>query len=351
MSNNEPETAGNENPTPSPSPPEEAIATAPVATAATTGVTATADTIKGSTSTAEERLNALVLSTPRASGIGTGGVGGGGGGTTASSNLLLLSGGSRNNNNSSTTPLSSARASRNQNVVGDGSFEEMMKERARIRKEKDENSLTHLRTELTTMDRALSTEIKRRIELSRSVQHACTSRIDQMENRLGGIIDNRTDLIEKRLVALEEKVEDLNVRLQQEVDTIPRDIERRGKELGDLLSKLQDDIALERRDRLGREGRLVKQVDDHRKFIEELMAEEKDAREKSCAEIKNEIAAIGSTKAREGETFEQMIQREMQELRLTMAREVQERRMEDDEIVAALNRYTEHLQDTLANSV
>ena len=201
------------------------------------------------------------------------------------------------------------------------------------------------------MDRALTTEIKRRIELSRSVQQTCKSSIHQMENRLKGMIDTRTDLIEKRLVELEEKVVELNLRINQEAEKIPRDIEERGRELGDLLSKLQDDIALERRDRLGREGRLMKQVDDHRKFIEELMTEEKEAREKACGEIRDEVAAIGSTKAREGETFEQMIQREMQELREAMALEVQERRIEDDEIVAALNRYTEHLQNTLANSV
>lgn len=220
-----------------------------------------------------------------------------------------------------------------------------------VRKEKDEHSIAELRVQLTGMDRALSTEIKRRIDLNRSLEKNCQSQIQQMERRLNGIIDERTDLIEERLQAVEQKVEELNLRLGQEAATIPRDIEERGKELGDMLSKLQEDIAVERRDRLNREGRIVKQVEDHRKFVSELMAEEKSAREKSCGEIKAEIADIGSSKAREGESFEQMIQREMQELREAMGREVQERRLEDDEIVAALNRYTENLQETLANAV
>jgi hypothetical protein len=46
-----------------------------------------------------------------------------------------------------------------------------------------------------------------------------------------------------------------------------------------------------------------------------------------------------------------MIVRELEELRMAMGQEVQERRVEDDEIVAALNRYTEHLQRSLADSV
>ena len=65
---------------------------------------------------AEERLNALVLSTPRA---------------TGSSGLRASSAGA-SAARSTTTPLSSAKASRSVAVVGDGTFEELMKERARV---------------------------------------------------------------------------------------------------------------------------------------------------------------------------------------------------------------------------
>lgn len=65
---------------------------------------------------AEERLNALVLSTPRAAG---------------SSGLRASSAGA-SAARSTTTPLSSAKASRSAAVVGDGTFEELMKERARV---------------------------------------------------------------------------------------------------------------------------------------------------------------------------------------------------------------------------
>ena len=118
MSSNEPETAGNENPSPSSTPPETS------AIVATGAGTATADGgASMEQSAVEERLNALVLSTPRASGVGRHS-----GGSTAAGGTLW-SGGSKA---SSTTPLSSAKASRNHNVVGDGSFEEMMKERATV---------------------------------------------------------------------------------------------------------------------------------------------------------------------------------------------------------------------------
>jgi hypothetical protein len=85
------------------------------------------------TRAAEERLNALVLSTPRA---GTAAAGTSSSGTrslastaaTATANAATC----RSTGASTTTPLSSARASRSAAVVGDGSFEELMKERARV---------------------------------------------------------------------------------------------------------------------------------------------------------------------------------------------------------------------------
>jgi len=284
---------------------------------------------------AEERLNALVLSTPRAAG---------------SSGLRASSAGA-SAARSTTTPLSSAKASRSAAVVGDGTFEELMKERARIRKEKDEHSIAELRVQMAGMDRSLSTEIKRRIDLNRSAEKSCSAQVSQMEERLSRIIDDRATLLEERLSAVETKVQELNLRLTEERERIPKDIEKRGEELGRMLKLLQSDLATERRDRLSREGRIAKQVEDHRQFVEQLMEEERAERKQSSDEIRREVARINNSKEREGETFEQMIVRELEELRMAMGQEVQERRVEDDEIVAALNRYTENLQRSLADSV
>ena len=220
-----------------------------------------------------------------------------------------------------------------------------------IRKEKDEHSIAELRVQMAGMDRSLSTEIKRRIDLNRSAEKSCSAQVSQMEERLSRIIDDRATLLEERLSAVETKVQELNLRLTEERERIPKDIEKRGEELGRMLKLLQSDLATERRDRLSREGRIAKQVEDHRQFVEQLMEEERAERKQSSDEIRREVARINNSKEQEGETFEQMIVRELEELRTAMGQEVQERRVEDDEIVAALNRYTENLQRSLADSV
>ena len=106
MSHHQPETAGHEAP-------DDVIAAAGVGSKSVMSPSTGA-------STAADRLNALVLSTPRA------------GSSSASSSDLVAAAGGTSGARSTTTPLSSAKASRSAAVVGDGSFEELMKERARV---------------------------------------------------------------------------------------------------------------------------------------------------------------------------------------------------------------------------
>eukprot|EP00568_Trieres_chinensis_P010213 CAMPEP_0183294322 /NCGR_PEP_ID=MMETSP0160_2-20130417/2714_1 /TAXON_ID=2839 ORGANISM="Odontella Sinensis, Strain Grunow 1884" /NCGR_SAMPLE_ID=MMETSP0160_2 /ASSEMBLY_ACC=CAM_ASM_000250 /LENGTH=283 /DNA_ID=CAMNT_0025455631 /DNA_START=115 /DNA_END=966 /DNA_ORIENTATION=- len=249
---------------------------------------------------------------------------------------------------SSTTPLSSSRASRLSAVVGDGSFEQMMKERARMRKEKDEHSVAELRVQLTSMDRALSQEIKRRIDLNRTLEKQCAERVADMESRLTKMIDERAELVTARLEALESKVEELNSRFEEERERIPRDIERRGKELGDMLEQLQEELSAERRDRLGREGRIMKQLADHGDFVASSVQTEHAEREQAVSDLRRRIQTVEEGRAETDRRNSEQISVELTTLREGLEQEVNERKLEDDEIVDALNRYAEHLQASLS---
>jgi len=247
-----------------------------------------------------------------------------------------------------TTPLSSSRASRLSAVVGDGSFEQLMKDRAKLRKEKDEHSVAELRVQLASMDRALTQEIKRRIDLNRSLEHQCAERIAGMEARLTKMVDDRSELVQQRLEDLESKVDELNARFEEEKEKIPRDIERRGKELGDMLGKLQEELGSERRDRLNREGRIMKQISDHGEYVTASIEGEKSERETIVSTLRSRIDAVEKARAAADLRYSETIEAEVQLLREALDREVSERKIEDDEIVEALNRYTEHLQTSLS---
>jgi len=247
-----------------------------------------------------------------------------------------------------TTPLSSRKASKMSAVIGDGSFEAVMKERAKQRKEKDDQTIAELRVCMTNMERSLNQEIKRRIECTTSLETKCTEQISAMEERLNSIIDAQADTIKGQLSLVEKRVDELNARLEEERTKIPLDIEQRGKELQQMLNSFQENFNLEKTDRLNREGRIMKQLTDHAVFMGKQWNEESTSREDNISELTLKLQEHSNTREEADSKFEHLIETELKTLKQDIERERNERKLEDDEIVEALNRYTDNLQNSLA---
>jgi len=252
------------------------------------------------------------------------------------------------NNELETTPLSTRKASKLSAVIGDGSFEAVMKERAKQRREKDDHTVAELRVCMTNMDESLSQEIKRRIESTTSLETMCSEQISAMEVRLNSIIDARVDTVKGRLDQIENKVEDLNARLEEERAKIPHDIEQRGKELEVMIKSFQEDFNVEKNDRLNREGRIMKQLTDHAEFMGSQWNTEHTCREESVSKLTTSLEDHESSRSEADANFEFLIETELNNLKKDIARETKERKMEDDEIVEALNRYTDNVQSSLS---
>lgn len=246
------------------------------------------------------------------------------------------------------TPISNKGVSKLSAVVGDGSFESIMKARAQKRKEKDEHCVAELRVTMNNMDLSLTQEIKRRVEGNKMLETKAREEIAAMEERLTQMLEEKVTLFHERLVTLESKVEDLNQRLEEEQKTIPQDIEEKGKELKDMIASFQNDFSLERRDRLAREGRIMKQLTDHAQDTTERLDEETNERQKDTEELKASLAHHESNRTKADEDFDSLIASELNALKDELRQEAMERRVEDEEIVEALNRYTENLQKSLS---
>ena len=233
----------------------------------------------------------------------------------------------------------------------DAAFEELLRERARVRRQKDEHSVAELRVQLDGMERALSAEIRRRIELNRTLERRCSERLRDMEGRVGLLIEERAEAVRVRVEAVEVRAAELGRRLEEEAGRVPRDIERRGRELAEMLAKVRDEMDEERSGRLGREGRILRQIAEHREHVEGMVRKEREARAAAVGEVREMLERAGAEGEGEGATLEERVLAEAEELRELAAGEARERRAADDEIVAALNRYTDQLQRSLAASM
>merc|ERR1712127_486979 len=98
-------------------------------------------------------------------------------------------------------------------------------------------------------------------------QKSCTQKIQEMEQNFERILNERSLRMEERLVSVQQKVEELTTRFEEEKEAVPKDMESRGKELKEILDSFQKELSEERSDRLNREGRILKQMDDHSSAI------------------------------------------------------------------------------------
>lgn len=233
-------------------------------------------------------------------------------------------------------------------VIGDGSFEAMMKDRSRMRKEKEEHSLAQVTIQLTAAERALTTETQRRIQSTHAIQKSCTQKIQEMEHNFERILNERSLRMEERLVSVQQKVEELTTRFEEEKEAVPKDMESRGKELKEILDSFQKELSEERSDRLNREGRILKQMDDHSSDIFGAIEEETNVRERISQGLQTRIEHNERLRSQSEYELQSRIQNEMSELKVMIEEEKQARSMGDDQIIMGLNRYTQQLQSSLS---
>lgn len=223
-----------------------------------------------------------------------------------------------------------------------------MKQHQQLRKDKEEHSLAEVTIQLTAAERALTMETQRRIQSTHAIQKSCTQKIQQMEKNFERILNERSLRMEERLVSVQQKVEELTSRFEEEKEAVPKDMEARGKELKEILDTFQKELAEERSDRLNREGRILKQMDDHSSAIFGAIEQETNEREQISFELQTRIEENERLRSQSEYDLQSNIQNEMSELKGMIDREKLERKMGDEEIISALNTYTQQLQTSLS---
>merc|ERR1712194_247852 len=112
--------------------------------------------------------------------------------------------------------------------------------------------------------------------------------------------------------------------------------------MGDLsksIEQIRDDQNMERKSRLKREGILLQQVEGYAKESEQRWTSEHNDRVQLLKELEDQIIRNEARLALEQKRHEDRIETELTSLKEELEIEVAERQNQDEEIVAALNRY------------
>lgn len=191
-------------------------------------------------------------------------------------------------------------------------------------------------------------ETQRRIQSTHAIQKSCTQKIQEMERNFERILNERSLRMEERLVSVQQKVEELTNRFEVEKESVPKDMDIRGKELKEMLNTFQRELSEERTDRLSREGRILKQMEDNSSSIFGSIESETNEREQIVYGLQSRIEENERQRTQNEQELQSKLQNEMDELKGMIDREEKERQLGDEEIVNALERYTQQLQSSLS---
>ncbi|CEG48322.1 filament assembling [Plasmopara halstedii] len=226
-------------------------------------------------------------------------------------------------------------------------FDDAMRIGTRQRREKNENRLAEMRLEMNRLEQKLEAEIKKRIEMTKSLQNYCDEQLAQMTKLFQSLLNDRAKQVHDRLGILTQEINSLQALVAKEKQEIPVTIENKSNELTKKLAVFMDSFEVERQRIATQETIILKRLDDHEHVTAKRLESERHDREKQYSDLKIALDTYTSTRTRGDERFNAFMQREVAKIQNALVSEAQAREREDDEIVEALNRYTAKLQDSL----
>ena len=217
-----------------------------------------------------------------------------------------------------------------------------------VRKEREDYHIAHIKVQMSRLEDALAAETKRRVDATTSLDELSRTQVHEMEERVRGQLSQENEKLQQRLGALEERVRTLEQNWTNESKHQTDLVHSKASDLGKSIEQIRDDQDMERKARLKREGILLQQVEEHSKEFDDRWTSERTDRIQRLEGLEDQIVRNEARLALEQKKYEQRIETELTSLKEELAIEADERQAQDEDIVAALNRYTLQLQQSLS---
>jgi hypothetical protein len=197
------------------------------------------------------------------------------------------------------------------------------------------------------IDKALSAEIKRGLERNKALQVWAEEQLAATTAAFASRLEERAKEARERVEVLRSRVDTLEEFFTREKERTLAVVEEKSGEVSKTLAELQEAMDGERRERLEREGRLLRQLGEHEQEVSLRFEQERTSREGKCLELRQGLETFERTRKKMDHDFQMQVSEQLAGLREAMANESMTRANEDAEIVEALGRYTEKLQHSL----
>jgi|MDSX01.1.fsa_nt_gb hypothetical protein len=226
-------------------------------------------------------------------------------------------------------------------------FDEAMRMETRLRREKDAKKVAAMKAEMQRLEGTLREQGAVHARMNEDLQAHCDAELAKAKDAFGSLLDHQNKRVHERLDVLEKRADALEAHFQTEKTRILREIEERSAQLSKLLDEFQTAFEKERKQRLLREGTISSQMEQHEKHTDAAFKEERAARDAKVAEITKELVSCVASRAAADVQLEKVCTSEIAKIQAALDVEVTQRELQDDNIITALNQYTNKLQSSL----
>jgi len=222
-----------------------------------------------------------------------------------------------------------------------------LEEETKIRKQAEEKRVSRLELELGKIERVIRTETKRRIEASKSLQVMFEVQLEKLQVEFKESLRESYEPLQAQIDGLVARVEQIESTLVEESRDREIHIQKANKEVLDTFNEHSKQFEIEKVTRLQREAQTLKRVGDEVFRVQQKVSAERTAREAAIVLMKDDFYAALKARDKADEVFKLEMLRKMAAVERDLDVETKNRMVSEEQLVAALNDYTQALQDGL----
>lgn len=234
---------------------------------------------------------------------------------------------------------------------GSNPLADVLRERTQQRRAADDAALAALRVQVGQLEAALAAAEARRTQTVTDLQAQTSAAVTQLQSELRQAIQQDVAAVQERLGALEQRVTGLEVMWEKQVTQITSEMDQHVQQYQSQYRTLTEDLQQERQQQQEREQRLQQQMTEISETYLRKWQTERSERLTAVQNIQEGLEEQAADQRQQSARLHDQMTQDLQLLQNLMEQEQKERAQSDDEIVQALNRYTQYLQESLAAAV
>lgn len=223
-------------------------------------------------------------------------------------------------------------------------YQQSMDINKRARQEKEEEDIHKLGVDIVRLNDILNQEVKRRTETNKAVVGMFEAHMSTVQDKLEAGVTHRLDTLTASVESLNKRIEIVEKDFASSQEGYRADMEDKGRLVAQDIVSLKESFDEEKRERRDRETLMIARLRDLEERSAEALVKESRRLEAEITQLQEELNTVGHEEDRR---FHDFVFQEMAWLKTGLLHESQTRETSDDEIVAALNHYTQSVQEAM----